>query len=42
MTDVMASFFIDVHPSKAKLTLFHDGNYFLIAYTVSAYSLWQI
>jgi len=38
----MPSLFIDVHPSKAKLTLFRIGNYFLIAYTVSAYSLRQI
>jgi len=39
MTDVMHSLFVDVHPSKAKLTLFRDGNCFLIASTVSAYSL---
>jgi len=42
MTDVMASLFVDVHPSKAKLTLFHIGNCFLIASTVSAYSLRQM
>jgi hypothetical protein len=42
MTDVMANFFIDVHLSKAKLPLFGDGNFFLIASTVSAYSLWQM
>ena len=37
----MANLFVDVHPSKAKLTLFRDGNCFLIASTVSAYSLRQ-
>jgi len=42
MTDVMASLFVDVHPSKAKLTLFRIGNYFLIASTVSAYALRQM
>ena len=42
MTDVVASLFIDVHPSKAKLTLFRGGNCFLIASTVSGYSLWQM
>jgi len=42
MTDVMASLFVDVHPSRAKLTLFRDGNCFLMAYTVSAYSLQQM
>jgi hypothetical protein len=39
MTDVIASLFVDVHPSKAKLTLFRSGNCFLIVSTVSAYSL---
>jgi hypothetical protein len=38
----MASLFVDVHLSKAKLTLFLDGNCFLIASTVSVYSLRQI
>jgi hypothetical protein len=38
MTDVIAYFLVDVHPSKAKLTLFLDGNCFLIVFTVSAYS----
>jgi len=38
----MANLFIDVHLSKDKLTLFRDGNCFLIASTVSAYSLWQM
>ena len=42
MSDVMANLFVDVHPSKAKLTLFHSGNCFLIAFTVSAYSLRQM
>jgi hypothetical protein len=42
MTDVIAILFGDVHPSKAKLTLFVHGNCFLIASTVSVYSLWQI
>jgi hypothetical protein len=42
MTDVMASLFVDVHPSKAKLTLFSIGKYFLIACTVSEYSLRQM
>ena len=38
----MASVFIDVYPFKAKLTIFRDGNYFLIASTVCAYSLQQM
>jgi len=42
MTDVMASLFVYVHLSKAKLTLFDIGNCFLIASTVSAYSLRQM
>jgi len=42
MTDVIADLFVDVHPSNAKLTLFVDGNCFLIASTVSVYYLWQI
>ena len=42
MTDVMASLFIDVHPSKAILTLFRDSIYFIIIPTVSAYSLLQM
>ena len=41
MTDVIANLFVDVHPSKPKLTLFLDSTCFLIASTVSAYSLWQ-
>jgi len=42
MTDVMASLSVDVHPSKVKLTIFRNGNCFLIASTVSAYSLRQM
>ena len=42
MTDVIPNLFVDVHPSKAKLTLFLDSSCFLIASTVSVYSLWQI
>jgi len=42
MTDVMASLFGDFHPSIAKLTLFRDGNCFIIASKVSPYSLWQM
>ena len=42
MTDVMASLFVHVHPSKPKLTLFCIANCFLIASTVSAYSLRQM
>jgi len=38
----MANLFVDVHPSKAKLTLFRNGNCVLIASTVSAYSLRQM
>jgi len=42
MTDVIANLFVDVHPSKAKLSLFLDGSCFLIASTVGMYSLRQI
>jgi hypothetical protein len=38
----MANLFFDVHPSKAKQTLFCEGNYFLIKFTVSAYSVRQM
>jgi hypothetical protein len=38
----MHSLFIDVHPSKTKLTLSCHGNCFLIASPVSAYCLWQM
>jgi hypothetical protein len=39
MTAVMADLSIDGYPSNAEPTLFHDGNCFLIASTVSEYSL---
>jgi len=42
MTDIMATLFVDVQLSKAKLTLFRIGNGFLIPSTVSAYSLRQM
>jgi hypothetical protein len=42
MTDVIANLFIHVHLSKAKLTLFLDGNCYLIASTVRVYSFWQV
>jgi len=42
MTDVMANLFVDVHPSKAKITVFRTGNCFLIASSVSAHSLRQM
>jgi len=42
MNDVMANLFVDVHPSSAKLTVFLDGNCFLIASTASEYSLRQM
>jgi hypothetical protein len=35
----MVNLFVDVHLSQAKLTLFLDGYYFLIASTGSEYSL---
>jgi len=38
----MANLFVVVHSSKAKLTLFRNGNCFLIASTVSAYSLQEM
>jgi hypothetical protein len=38
----MASLFVVVHPSKAKLNVFRYGNYFIIASTVNAYSLRQM
>jgi len=38
----MASFFVEVHLSKAKLTWFRDGNGFLIASMVIKYSLRQM
>jgi hypothetical protein len=42
MNEVMGNLLVDIHLSKAKLTLFRTGNCFLIASTVSAYSLLQI
>jgi len=42
MTDVMVSLFVDLHPSRANLPLYHDGNCFLIASMVRAYSLRQM
>jgi len=42
MTEVIANLFVDVHLSKPKLTLFLDGNCFVIPSTVSEYSLWQM
>jgi ribosomal protein L31 len=41
MTDVIANLFVEIHPSKAKLTSFHDGNSFVVASTVSKYFLQQ-
>jgi len=42
MTNDIANLFVDVCLSKAKLTLFLDGNVFLIAITVSVYSLQDV
>jgi len=42
MTDVIANLFVEVPSSNAKLTLFLVGNCFLIAFTVSEYSLRQM
>jgi len=42
MTDVMASLFLEVHPSKAELTLFRNSNCLVNASTVSAYALRQM
>jgi hypothetical protein len=42
MVNLMARLFDDVHPSKAKLTLFLDSKCFLIASTVRVYSLRQM
>jgi hypothetical protein len=41
MTDVIANLFVDIHPLIAKLTLFLDGNCFIIASTLREYSLRQ-
>jgi len=42
MTDVFTSLCVDVYLSEAQLTLFRDGNCFLIASMVRAYSLQQM
>jgi len=42
MTDVMGNLFVDVHLSKANLTLFHNHNCFVIASIIRAYSLRQM
>ena len=39
MPNAIPNLFLDVHPSKAKLTFFLDGNCFLIASAVSVYFL---
>ena len=39
MTDIMASVLVDVHLSKAKLTLDRDGNCLIIASTVTDHCL---
>jgi len=39
---MIANLFVDVHPSKAKQTFLLAGNCFLIASTVTVYSLRQI
>jgi len=38
----MACLFVDVNPSKAKLTVFDDGNSFLLARTGCACCLWEM
>jgi len=42
MTHVIANLFVDVNPFNTKLTLFVDGNCFLIESTVSEYSRRQM
>jgi len=42
MTHLIVSLFVEVHPAKAKLTLFCNGHSFFTASTVSAYSLGQM
>jgi hypothetical protein len=39
MTNVMARLFLDVQPSKAKQSLYLDGNCFLVAPTINEHSL---
>jgi hypothetical protein len=41
VNNVIVNLFVDIHPSQAKLTLFLDGNCFLIASMVSKSSLRQ-
>jgi len=42
MTDSMANLFVDVHPSKPRLTFFLDGNCFSMASNVSVFSIRQM
>jgi len=42
MFNLIDSLFVDVHPSKAKITLFLDINCVLNASTVTVYSLQQM
>jgi hypothetical protein len=42
MTNIMASLLVDLHPSKFKLTVYHDGNFVFIPSTVSGYCLLQM
>jgi len=42
MTNVIAKLFVVIHLSKVKLTLFLDGNCFLIASTDSVYTILQM
>jgi hypothetical protein len=37
MANVVARLFVDIHPSKVKLPVVYDGNYFSITSMVSAY-----
>jgi len=39
MTNGIANLFVDTHPYNAKLIVFLHGNYYLIASTISEYSL---
>ena len=42
MTDILANLQVEVHPSKARLTIFLEGNCIFIASTVSVYCLQQL
>jgi len=42
MTEIIARFFVDVRLSKSKLTVFLHGNCFILASTVTEYSLWEM